>query len=154
VTADEKRDPLLNGPNSQVVDRKLVMHPLECGGAGIEQRPQGNHRFLEPGDAWARLAQLHADRIVLRLRVSGSEPEHESPTGEPVNRRRGSSEQCRMMELVVEHEWADAQPSGGLGRHHQWDERVDRSDMVEGEQFVVTEGLDLSGLKNERVMII
>ena len=154
VTTDQKGDPLLHRPNPQLVDRKLMMHSVERGGAGVEQRPQGNHRFLEPGHTGTRLTQLHADRIVLRLRVSGSEPEDEPPTGEPVNSRCSPSEQRRMMELIVEHQRTDAQPSGGPCRHHQRDERVDRADMVKGEQFVVPEGLDLPGVKNERVVII
>jgi len=36
---------------------------------------------------------------------------------------------------------------------HQRNERVDLSYMVVGEQFVVAEGLDLTGFENQRVVI-
>ena len=100
------------------------------------------------------LAQLHADRVVLGLREASTEAEHEATTGQPVDRRRGAGQQRWVMELVVDHERADAESRGCLGCHHQGNERIDRADVVVGVQLLVAEVLDLSCRGDEPVVII
>jgi hypothetical protein len=102
----------------------------------------------------AGLAKLHADRIVLRPREARAEPEHQPTACQSIDRRRGASQQRRVMELVVDHERPDAEAGGHFRCHHQGDERVDCADVVVGVQLVVPKTFDLPRRSNQAGVIV
>lgn len=153
VSADQQRNVILCGTNSQVVNVETVVQSVEVRCTGIEQRAQRDHRFLESRDAGCRLAKEQTDRVVFRLGVSGSETQHEPATDELVDGGGGPSKQRRMVKLVVEHQRTDAQPDRGFGSNHQRYEGIDRADVIESEQLVIPQRLDLACLLDQGVAI-
>ena len=148
VAADQQRYVVLHRADAEVVDGELMMCAVHRTApvSSSERSAFTDSSNRETCDR--RLAQLHADRVVLRLRVTGTQPQHHTATGEPIERCRSPCEHRRMMELVVEHQWPDPQSRGGVGGDHQGNEWIDGPDVVVREQFVVAEGLDLAGQRD------
>ena len=149
MTTDQQRHVLLNRPHAEIGDGEVVMVTVHLGGTRVEQRPQGDHRLLEPGHTGGGLAQQHANRIVLGLRIAGAQTQHQPTTGQPIDRCGGASQQRRVMKLVVQHQRTHPQTCRGLGGDHQRYERVDGADVVEREQLLVAQRFRLAGCRNQ-----
>src|SRR6202521_4975564 len=84
-----------------------VAEPVERAVAAprlaVEESTQERNRLREAADAPCRRIEGHADLLVLRLRVTGPEPELETAIAEHVERPRRPGDEHRMVEVVVLH---------------------------------------------------
>src|SRR4051812_23412595 len=153
VAADQQRYVILGGLHAEVIDREVLVIPVEVGLTSVEQGADGGHGLLEPIDSCARLAQLQTDRIVLGLRVTRAHSEYQPPSRQSIDSRRGSLQQSRVVELVVEHQWPDAQSSRRFRREHQRYEGIDGADVVVGIQLLVPERLGLTCHRDQVIAV-
>ena len=119
----------------------LHTRDTEAADLTFEKVDQDPEAFVELVDTLARRRQRDADRVVLGLRVSRTEPELEAAIGEQVDGCGLASEKPRVVKRAVDHERADAQRGRHVGRADEGQEWIGDAEVVGGLQGAVAEPL-------------
>jgi hypothetical protein len=103
---------------------------------GGEEAAQLGDRLLEPAGPRAERLPRDARGVELPLHVPGTQPELQAAVAQDVERRGLTGQQRGIPEGGVQHEGADPQVLGGVGRGLQHRERGRRAEMVGDEDGV------------------
>ncbi len=105
----------------------LITKPVVGAGEGdrfaIKQLAQHDDRFFQPVDSNRSLVEADPRSLVLGLGMARPEPEFKTSVAEQVERCRLSGEKRRVVEVVVEHHDAQAEPTAHFGSRCQGHER-------------------------------